>query len=107
MSGYLAITRLKSGLGLLSRAAALSTKAWSTGRYENAYQKSIQDPEQYWYEKKNLIEWYQEPKVILDRSNSPFDKWLVKKACLIISHRAVFKCLTCTVKINEGIVMDS
>ena len=43
--------------------------------YNSDYAKSISDPEGYWKTKVDLLEWYEKPKTILDRRNTPFDRW--------------------------------
>jgi hypothetical protein len=48
---------------------------FNKSRYEIEYEKSIKEPEKYWQSKVDLIEWIQKPKLILDKSNSPFEKW--------------------------------
>jgi hypothetical protein len=50
-----------------------SSTSFST--YETEYKRSIEQPESYWNEKKDLIHWYEKPKRILDNANSPFEKW--------------------------------
>ncbi len=45
------------------------------GTYEEHYKKSIENPEEYWASKIDLLEWYEKPKKILDRSKSPFEYW--------------------------------
>ena len=47
----------------------------SVKTYETEYRRSIEQPDEYWGEKKALIHWYEQPKKILDKSNSPFEKW--------------------------------
>ena len=44
-------------------------------KYENIYQRSIQDPENFWSEIANDIFWYKKPLKILNSSNPPFYKW--------------------------------
>ena len=43
--------------------------------YKKDYANSISDPVNYWKSKVDLVEWYDKPKRILDRSNTPFDRW--------------------------------
>ncbi len=45
------------------------------GRYEEAFRRSVTDPEGFWGEAAAAIDWYREPTVILDRSNAPFYRW--------------------------------
>jgi hypothetical protein len=43
--------------------------------YDIEYQKSLSDPIKYWQSRVDLIEWIERPKLILDKSNPPFEKW--------------------------------
>ena len=45
------------------------------GRYAEAFNKSLADPEAFWGEAARDIEWYQAPTVVLDGSNPPFYRW--------------------------------
>jgi propionyl-CoA synthetase len=45
------------------------------GRYADAYQRSIDDPEGYWAEQAGLINWTRRPQTILDTSNAPLYRW--------------------------------
>jgi propionyl-CoA synthetase len=45
------------------------------GRYTEAFNKSLADPEAFWGEAARDIEWYQAPTVVLDGSNPPFYRW--------------------------------
>jgi propionyl-CoA synthetase len=45
--------------------------------YAEAYQRSIDDPERFWGEASRLIEWIDEPTVVLDRTNPPFYRWFI------------------------------
>ena len=45
------------------------------GRYAEAFNKSLADPEAFWGEAARNIEWYQAPTVVLDGSNPPFYRW--------------------------------
>jgi hypothetical protein len=51
------------------------TSSKAKGTYEEHYKKSIESPEEYWASKVDLIDWYEKPKKILDRSKSPFEYW--------------------------------
>ena len=46
-----------------------------TTKYNEIYQKSIQDREAFWSEIANEIFWYKKPKKILNSDNPPFYKW--------------------------------
>ena len=65
--------------------------------YNEEYKRSLSQPEAYWDEKKNLIEWYKQPRLILDKSNSPFEKWYVDGTL-----NATYNCLDIHVKNGFG-----
>jgi propionyl-CoA synthetase len=45
------------------------------GRYQQEYQRSLEQPDQFWRDAAGLIDWYTEPTVVLDRSDPPFYRW--------------------------------
>src|SRR5450432_611097 len=45
------------------------------GRYAEAFQQSIIDPERFWGAAASGIDWYRQPTVVLDQSNPPFYRW--------------------------------
>jgi propionyl-CoA synthetase len=45
------------------------------GSYEEAFRRSVTDPDGFWGEAAAAIDWYREPTVILDRSDAPFYRW--------------------------------
>jgi len=45
------------------------------GRYADAFRRSLADPENFWGEAAKAIDWYREPSVVLDTSQSPFSRW--------------------------------
>ena len=45
--------------------------------YEELYQRSIEDPQGFWAERANELEWYQKWDQVLDESQAPFFKWFV------------------------------
>jgi propionyl-CoA synthetase len=46
-----------------------------TGRYEEAFTRSINDPEGFWGEAAESISWYKKWDKVLDDSNKPFYRW--------------------------------
>ena len=46
-----------------------------TGRYEEAFSRSINDPEGFWGEAAEAIHWYKKWDKVLDDSNKPFYRW--------------------------------
>ncbi|MDP8977201.1 MAG: propionyl-CoA synthetase [Actinomycetota bacterium] len=47
------------------------------GAYEDAFTRSISDPEGFWGEAAETISWYRPPERVLDDSDSPFTRWFV------------------------------
>jgi propionyl-CoA synthetase len=45
------------------------------GRYQEEFRRSLAKPDQFWRDAAGLIDWYTEPKHVLDRSNLPFYRW--------------------------------
>ena len=45
------------------------------GRYAEAFQQSLTDPERFWGAAASGIDWYRKPTVVLDKSNPPFFRW--------------------------------
>jgi propionyl-CoA synthetase len=45
------------------------------GRYAEEFRRSIADPESFWGDAAQAIDWYRAPSVILDSSNLPFYRW--------------------------------
>ena len=43
--------------------------------YQHAYDRSLSDPEGFWAEAAEAIDWYGKPDKILDRSRKPFYRW--------------------------------
>jgi propionyl-CoA synthetase len=45
------------------------------GRFEEVYRRSLADPEGFWADAAKAIDWIEPFKTVLDRSNTPFDRW--------------------------------
>jgi propionyl-CoA synthetase len=45
------------------------------GRYQQEFKRSLAEPDQFWRDAAGLIDWYTEPRAVLDRSNLPFYSW--------------------------------
>lgn len=56
--------------------------------YEKTYKRSIEDPEGFWAEQAEGLEWYKKWDQVLDKSNAPFYKWFVGGKTNII-HNAI------------------
>ena len=46
-----------------------------TTKYQKIYQRSINDPSNFWSEVSNDVFWYKKPTKILNSENPPFYKW--------------------------------
>lgn len=60
---------------LKTRPPILSQRYLSN--YASEFKRSIENQEEFWESKLDLIEWYKKPEKILVR-NPPFDRWYVK-----------------------------
>jgi acetyl-CoA synthetase len=56
--------------------------------YDELYQWSIKNPEEFWADQANELEWFQKWDKVLDDSNAPFYKWFVGAKTNII-HNAI------------------
>ena len=45
------------------------------GRYQQEFRRSLADPDQFWRDASQLIDWDTAPGVVLDRSNPPLYRW--------------------------------
>lgn len=61
--------------------------------YDAWYQQSIEDPEGFWAERANELEWFKKWDKVLDDSNAPFYKWFVGAKTNIV-HNAIDRHLT-------------
>jgi propionyl-CoA synthetase len=50
------------------------------GRYAEAFQQSLTDPDKFWGAAAGGIDWYRQPTVVLDKSNPPFYRWFADGA---------------------------
>src|SRR5215472_5057713 len=48
-----------------------------TDRYEEAYARSLRDPEGFWAAAAEQVHWYKRWEKVLDDSNKPFYRWFV------------------------------
>jgi hypothetical protein len=70
---YNSAIRCLRGLNLELRKEVHNTK--NESEYDKSHTESITDPEKYWEKKQNLVEWYEKPKLILDRKNILKNHW--------------------------------
>ena len=56
--------------------------------YENTYKRSIEDPEGFWGEQAETLEWHKGWDKVLDASNAPFYQWFVGARTNIV-HNAI------------------
>jgi len=61
--------------------------------YDALYKRSIEDPEGFWAEQAEKLDWYQKWDKVLDDSNKPFFKWFTGAKTNII-HNAIDRHLT-------------
>ena len=61
--------------------------------YDTWYKQSIDDPEGFWADRANELEWYKKWDKVLDDSNAPFFKWFVGGKTNIV-HNAIDRHLT-------------
>ena len=45
------------------------------GRYQREFRRSLADPDQFWRDASEPIDWDTEPSVVLDRSTLPLYRW--------------------------------
>jgi propionyl-CoA synthetase len=60
--------RLVGGLKFRPKGAIM-------GKFDEVFQRSVDNPEKFWAEAAKDITWYKEPEKVLDDSNPPFYKW--------------------------------
>jgi propionyl-CoA synthetase len=58
------------------------------GAYEEAFRRSVEDPEGFWLDAAQLIDWDAAPSAVLDDTNPPFYRWF-PDATLNTCHNAV------------------
>jgi len=61
--------------------------------YDAWYKQSIEDPESFWSDRANELEWYQKWDKVLDDSNAPFFRWFTGAKTNIV-HNAIDRHLT-------------
>ena len=60
---------------LLQKHKLVQTNFRLLSHFDEQYKLSIQDPEKFWGQKVDSIEWFKKPTQILDKNVSPFEKW--------------------------------
>jgi propionyl-CoA synthetase len=58
------------------------------GRYEDAFRSALDDPEGFWAQAAQAVDWYQAPSTILDATSPPFYRWF-RGGTLNTCHNAV------------------
>ena len=69
------------------------TAAAHVKEYEALYKQSLEDPEGFWAERAEELEWYEKWDQVLDDSDAPFFKWFVGGKTNIV-HNAIDRHLT-------------
>ncbi len=49
--------------------------AYRSSKYEEAFRRSIEDPQSFWAEVAKQVEWFTPWQKVLDNSEEPFTKW--------------------------------
>lgn len=49
--------------------------SYRSKKYEDAFRRSIEDPESFWAEVAKNVDWFTPWKRVLDNTNEPFTKW--------------------------------
>ena len=52
-----------------------------TSRYHEVYARSMRDPEGFWGEAAQAIDWYEPPKKVFDPSAGVYGRWFVGGVC--------------------------
>jgi len=73
--------------------------------YDEQYKRSIEDPQAYWAEQAEELEWYKKWDKVLDDSNPPFYKWFTGGKINII-HNAIDRHLTTERKNKLAIIWE-
>ena len=87
------ISNLGEMEGEVYRPAPEVTAAAHVKEYEALYKQSLEDPEGFWAERAEELEWYEKWDQVLDSSDAPFFKWFVGGKTNIV-HNALDRHLT-------------
>jgi acetyl-CoA synthetase len=87
------ISNLGEMEGEVYRPAPEVTAAAHVKEYEALYKQSLEDPEGFWAERAEELEWYEKWDQVLDDSDAPFFKWFVGGKTNIV-HNALDRHLT-------------
>jgi len=87
------ISNLGGMEGEVYRPAPEVTAAAHVKEYEALYKQSLEDPEGFWAERAEELEWYEKWDEVLDSSDAPFFKWFVGGKTNIV-HNALDRHLT-------------
>jgi acetyl-CoA synthetase len=74
-------------------------------QYEQAIKQGETDPEGYWAEAAQELEWFQKWDRVLDDSNKPFFKWFVNGKCNIV-HNALDRHLNTSTRDKTAIIFE-
>src|SRR4051794_39676953 len=56
-------------------AAMTADQRQASGAWQSAYERSLRDPEGFWGEASELVDWISKPRTVLDASRPPFYRW--------------------------------
>src|SRR5437762_9974379 len=80
----------------LSRAASEGGSPMAKSVYDEAYTRSMKDPEGFWARAAEAIHWEKRWDRVFDDSRKPFHRWLDRKStCLNSSHRCISYAVFC------------
>ena len=82
------VTRDESIEGEVYYPAAEVVEAAHVKEYESLYERSLEDPEGFWGDRAEELEWFQKWEKVLDDSDAPFYKWFVGGKTNIV-HNAI------------------
>jgi acetyl-CoA synthetase len=77
----------------------------SMEQYEKLYKQSVDDPDKFWEERANDVDWFTKWNKVLDWSNPPFSKWFVGGK-LNVSYNCLDRHLTTPRKNKAAIIWE-
>jgi len=76
------------------------------GPYAEAFDRSLADPDGFWAEAAEQLDWYRQPTVVLDKANPPFYRWFPDGE-LNTCHNAVDRHITAGRADQAALIYDS
>ena len=75
-------------------------------KYQKFYKKSIKDPDQFWREQSEKIDWFKKPETILSKNNEDYFEWF-KNGSLNLSYLCIDKHINDGFGNQNAIIYDS